>query len=55
MVEIAKAMVREARVIVMDEPTSALNSQVEVERLFELIASLEINAAARFIYITHKM
>ena len=53
MVEIAKAMVRDARVIVMDEPTSALSAP-EVERLFELIASLKRRGCG-IIYITHKM
>src|SRR5688572_6477453 len=53
MVEIAKAMVRDARVIVMDEPTSALSSP-EVERLFELIASLKRRGCG-IVYITHKM
>ena len=53
MVEIAKAMVRDASVVVMDEPTSALSS-VEVERLFDLVASLKRRGCA-IIYITHKM
>jgi ribose transport system ATP-binding protein len=53
MVEIAKSMVRDARVIVMDEPTSALSAP-EVERLFALIASLKSRGCA-IIYITHKM
>jgi ABC-type sugar transport system ATPase subunit len=52
-VEIAKALGRDARVIVMDEPTSALTS-VEVERLFGLIEDLKARGCA-VVYITHKM
>lgn len=51
--EIAKALAREARVIVMDEPTSALNAP-EVEKLFRLIADLKARGCG-LIYITHKM
>src|SRR4051812_6551829 len=39
-IEIAKALSQNAKVIVMDEPTSALNAP-EAERLFELIQSLK--------------
>jgi ABC-type sugar transport system ATPase subunit len=52
-VEIAKALVGEARIIVMDEPTSALN-HAEVERLFALIENLKERGCG-IIYITHKM
>jgi ribose transport system ATP-binding protein len=51
--EIAKALARDARVIVMDEPTSALNAP-EVEKLFRLIADLKARGCG-LIYITHKM
>ncbi len=51
--EIAKALARDARVIVMDEPTSALNAP-EVEKLFRLIADLKARGRA-VVYITHKM
>ena len=40
MIEIAKALARDATVIVMDEPTSALN-ETDVGRLFERIAVLQ--------------
>ncbi len=51
--EIAKALVFDARILVMDEPTSALN-EPEVRRLFKIIADMK--AANRgIIYITHKM
>lgn len=53
LIEIAKALSQNARVIVMDEPTSALNVP-EVERLFALIQSLKAEGCA-IIYITHKM
>jgi ABC-type sugar transport system ATPase subunit len=53
LVEIAKALSLDARVIVMDEPTSALNAP-EVERLFELIHQLKSKGCG-IVYITHKM
>ena len=40
MVEICKALAFDCRIIVMDEPTSAL-TEVEVERLFAIIAQLK--------------
>jgi ABC-type sugar transport system ATPase subunit len=51
--EIAKALARDARVIVMDEPTSALAAP-EVAKLFGLIAGLKARGCA-LVYITHKM
>ncbi len=53
LVEIAKAVSRKARVLVMDEPTSAL-SKPEVETLFTLIAALKKRGCG-IVYITHKM
>lgn len=53
LIEIAKALSQNARIIVMDEPTSALNA-LEVERLFCLIKSLKQQRCG-IIYITHKM
>ncbi|HEV7566940.1 MAG TPA: ATP-binding cassette domain-containing protein, partial [Microbacteriaceae bacterium] len=44
-VEIAKALSLDARVIVMDEPTAAL-SAVEVERLFRVVETLRASGAA---------
>ncbi len=52
-IEIARAISQDARVIVMDEPTSAL-SIPEVEQLFALIARLKIQGCG-IVYITHKM
>jgi ABC-type sugar transport system ATPase subunit len=53
LVEIAKALRHDAKVIVMDEPTSALSAP-EVERLFALIRRLKAQGRA-IVYITHKM
>ena len=53
MVEIAKAVSYNARVIVFDEPTSSL-SEKEVERLFGIIELLRKNGCG-IIYISHKM
>jgi len=51
-VEIAKAISRQARVVVMDEPTAAL-SGVEVERLFGVARSLRDRGAA-VLFISHR-
>ena len=51
MVEIARALLASARLIVMDEPTSALASH-EVEKLFETINQLRSSGVA-IIYISH--
>jgi ABC-type sugar transport system ATPase subunit len=53
MVEIAKALARESRVIVMDEPTSSLTSP-DVRKLFDLIDDLKKNGCG-IVYISHKM
>jgi ribose transport system ATP-binding protein len=53
LIEIAKALSQNAKIIVMDEPTSALNAP-EVERLFTLIETLKTRGCG-IIYITHKM
>ena len=53
MVEIAKAVSYDAKVIVLDEPTSSLNDQ-EVEHLFHIIEQLKSEGRA-IIYISHKM
>jgi len=53
MVEIAKALAFDSRIIVMDEPTSALN-RPEVERLFHLIDDLRSKGCG-IVYISHKM
>lgn len=53
LIEIAKSLVCDARIIVMDEPSSALNAP-DVQRLFELIDRLKQQNCG-IIYITHKM
>jgi erythritol transport system ATP-binding protein len=52
-VEIAKALARDAKVLIMDEPTSAL-SAAEVEVLFRVIADLK-RADVTMIYISHRL
>ena len=53
LVEIAKALSYDAKVIVMDEPTSALSAP-DVDRLFALIEDLKSRGCG-IVYITHKM
>jgi len=53
MVEIAKAISFGARIIIMDEPTSAITER-EVAHLHNMIRQLRENGTA-IIYITHKM
>jgi ribose transport system ATP-binding protein len=52
-VEIARAIHADARILVMDEPTTALSSR-ETERLFELVAQLK-SAGLAIVYISHRM
>jgi len=53
LVEIAKALSIDARVIIMDEPTSSLTLQ-ETERLLRVIAELKANGVT-IIYISHRL
>jgi ribose transport system ATP-binding protein len=53
MVEIAKALSFDAKVLIMDEPTSAL-TDAETETLFALIAGLKKHGTG-VIYISHRM
>ncbi len=53
MVEIAKALLLDAQVIVMDEPTDALPDE-EVESLFAIIRELKRNGKG-IVYITHRL
>ncbi|NMN02915.1 MULTISPECIES: sugar ABC transporter ATP-binding protein [unclassified Novosphingobium] len=52
-VEIAKALAEECRVLILDEPTSAL-SEAEVEVLFEVIADLKRQGVG-LVYISHRL
>ncbi len=53
LVEIAKALSFDARVIVMDEPTAAL-SAAEVARLFDVVRTLRA-AGAAVLFISHRL
>ena len=53
MVEIAKALSFDSRVLIMDEPTSALND-AEIAELFRIIRELKARGAG-IVYISHKM
>jgi D-allose transport system ATP-binding protein len=53
MVEIAKAVAFDARVIIMDEPTSSL-TETEVEKLFGIIRQLQKQGRG-LIYISHRL
>jgi len=53
MVEIAKAIAFNARIIIMDEPTSAITER-EVAHLHDMIRQLRA-AGTAIVYITHKM
>ena len=52
-VEIARALSREAAIVIMDEPTSALAAR-EVERLLQTIVRLRENGTS-IIYVSHRM
>ncbi|ATE54512.1 sugar ABC transporter ATP-binding protein [Actinosynnema pretiosum] len=52
LVEIAKALAGNARVLVMDEPTAAL-SAIEVDRLFSVVRALQAGGAA-VLFISHR-
>ncbi|MGO8799022.1 MAG: sugar ABC transporter ATP-binding protein [Roseiarcus sp.] len=53
MVEIAKALSFDSRVLIMDEPTSALND-AEISELFRIIRELKARGVG-VVYISHKM
>ena len=52
-VEIAKALSKKARILVMDEPTSSL-SEAETSSLFELVKRLR-SSGISIVYISHRM
>jgi ribose transport system ATP-binding protein len=54
MVEIGKAIAREARIIVLDEPSAVLGD-TELERLFSTIRDLSRRHGVSFVYITHRL
>ena len=53
LVEIAKALLLESKVLIMDEPTSAI-SDIEVTILFQIINDLKAQGVA-IVYISHKL
>ena len=52
-IEIARALAADARILIMDEPTSALSAS-EVEVLFKVIRDLTANGVA-IVYISHHL
>ncbi len=53
LVEIAKALHKRARILILDEPTSSL-SEAEVSRLFEMLRGLRLQGLS-CIYISHRL
>lgn len=53
MVEIAKAVSYDAKIIVLDEPTSSLTER-EIKKLFSIVSDLRKKGIS-FVYISHKM
>src|SRR5574344_805302 len=53
MVEIAKAVSYNAKIIVLDEPTSSL-TEPEIKKLFSIVSDLRKKGVS-FVYISHKM
>ncbi len=53
LVEIAKALSKEAKLIIFDEPTAVL-SEPESEKLFEIIGSLKEQGVA-ILYVSHRL
>ncbi|WP_404402650.1 sugar ABC transporter ATP-binding protein [Pelagibacterium halotolerans] len=53
MVEIAKAISRDARVLIMDEPTAVL-SGAEIDSFFEQVARLKAKGVA-IVFVSHKL
>ncbi|MCS7051005.1 MAG: sugar ABC transporter ATP-binding protein, partial [Thermomicrobium sp.] len=53
LVEIARVLAQEVRVLILDEPTSALSRQ-ETERLFEILRGLRAQGVA-VVYISHRL
>ena len=54
MVEIAKAISYNSKLIIMDEPTSSITDK-EVDHLFRMVRKLKSENNVAFIFITHKM
>jgi ribose transport system ATP-binding protein len=52
-IAIARALLSECRVLIMDEPTAALNS-AEVEALFDVLAALKARGVT-LLYVSHRL
>ena len=53
-VEIAKSLLRDAKLIIMDEPTTSL-TQKEVDNVFAIMRNLTQTQGATIIFISHKL
>lgn len=53
MVEIAKAMLHEVRVLILDEPTASL-TESDAERLFQILMQMRDRGVA-IVYVSHRM
>lgn len=53
MVEIVKAISKQVKVLIMDEPTSSL-SEEEISKLFEVVKSMK-NSGVTIVFISHKL
>ena len=53
MVEVVKALSKDVKLVIMDEPTSSLTSR-EITKLFEIVEKLKRDGVA-IIYISHRM
>ena len=53
MVEVAKALTHDLKILIMDEPTAALSDR-EIEKLFEIVRSLTARGIG-IIYISHRL
>lgn len=53
LIEIARALAKQSRILILDEPTAAL-SAAESERLFEIIAKVKATGVS-MVYISHRL
>ena len=54
LVEIARSLLREPRILALDEPTSALSS-AEIQRLFDLLLRLNEERRTTIVYVSHRL